>query len=734
MKTPVRIPNRESQAPASGRPQNPLDPVRFVPFYVIIALAFVALVSRLVYLQIILGDDYDTQARENRESKINLASPRGVIYDRNGVLLARNVPSYNITITPAYLPEALNNLQPLYEELSRLTGVPINTPPLDADTKCGVGDAPPCGIANLVTENEGFPYNPIRIATDVPQDIAFIIRERLQSMPGVGVEVVPLRDYPTGALTSHIIGYMGPITDQVKDFYEALGFSTGRDKIGYSGIEAWMQDVLAGSNGYKFVEEDAAGLELRTIGDPVNPIPGNDVTLTIDVRLQQAAQAALRYQIELINRRNNTTLTQNGVAVAMNPRTGEILALVSWPTYDNQRFARFIPAEYYQQLLADPTRPLLNQAISGQHPPGSVFKLIPAAAALQEGVIDPETTLFDPGKIVITNRYFPNDPGQARTVVCHKAEGHGDIDMVNAIGQSCSVYFYKIGGGYVDGNEEVQGIDIEGIFKYGNMFGYNSRTGVELPGELGGLIPDRDYKRLNIGENWSTGDTYIAAIGQGYVLSTPMQVLDSITPFLNNGYLIKPTLIKQVTDPEGKVVQVAQSYAPDTYREFVPVGTPYSFQLSPFTIKYRDADPTTPDTFDPVAVDQQWLDVVRKGMEQVYIDGTAYLASNAVEFFPLEYPISEEETQFIQAAGKSGTAEYCDNIAQRKGICFFGKWPRHAWFVGYSPAENPEIAVVVFIYNGGEGSLVAGPVVQQIMQAYFDLKYVDSTRTGTSGQ
>lgn len=726
MKTSLKIPNRQSDSVNGNSPhQNPLDPLRFVAFYVIIILATIGLLSRLAYLQLIQGEAFDTLAQENRESKINIPSPRGIITDRNGVLLARNVPSYNITLTPAYLPDDAIRLDELYQYLSKLTGVPINTPPLDAGVKCGIGDGPPCGIANLVTDNEGFPYNPIRIARDVPQDVAFTIREQLRAHPGVGVEVVPLREYPTGSLTAHIIGYMGPITDNVKDYYEELGFSSARDRIGYSGIEAWMQDILAGKNGYKFIEEDAAGLELRTIGEPVNPTPGNNVALTIDVRLQRAAEVALTRMINEVNRQKNSTVTQNGVVIAMNPKTGEVLAMVSWPTFDNQKFARFIPGDYYTQLFEDTAKPLLNQAISGQHPPGSVFKIVPAAGALQEGVITPERTLFDPGKIVIQNRYFPNDPGQSREVVCWKSTGHGDIDMIHAIAQSCSVYFYKIGGGYAP--DDIGGIDIEGLFKYATMFGYDRRTRIELPGELKGLIPDRDYKRINIGENWSTGDTYIASIGQGYVLATPLQVLDSLTPFVNAGLLVKPTLIKEVTDGEGAIVPVYQSYNADTYREFVPEGTPESYQLSPFVIKYRDALPDTPE-IDPVAVDQKWLNIVRLGMEEVYKTGTAYIASQTTDFPYLFLNVGEDQTEPIAAAGKSGTAEYCDNIAQRKGICFFGKWPRHAWFAGYAPAENPEIAVVAFVYNGGEGSLVAGPIVERVMQAYFDLKVVDATR------
>jgi penicillin-binding protein 2 len=705
----LKIPNREHDTASNHATRAPLDTLRFLPFYILIGLVVIGLAARLVYLQGVRGSEYDALAQENREQKINIPSARGVIYDRNGVLLARNVPSYNVTITPAYLPDDEIRLnEDIYKYIADKTGVPIDTPPLDAGVKCGPTTTP-CGIRQLVADNEGFPYVPITVAKDVPQEVAFEIRERLRTLPGVGIEVVPLRDYPTGSLTAHVVGYMGPITEQVVEEYEALGFDASRDKIGYAGIEAWEQDTLAGKNGYKYIEEDAAGLELRTVGEPVNPTPGHNLVLTLDVRLQAAAEAALKRMIEEINRRANSTKTQNGVVIAMNPKTGEILAMVSWPTYNNQKFARLIPFGYFESLTKDTANPLLNQAVSGRHAPGSVFKTVVAAGALQEGVIDPARKLFDPGKIIIENKYFPNDPGKAKEVVCWKSTGHGDIDMVNAIAQSCSVYFYKIGGGYAP--DKVTGIDIEGIYKYANMFGYNRLTGIELPGERRGLIPDRDYKRINLGENWSTGDTYIASIGQGLVLSTPLQVLDSVTPFLTNGWLVKPTLIKEVRDGEDNVIR-------------------------PFQVVYRDGNPDAQGNYDdanpePLPLSASTIDIVRKGMEEVFISGTAYIA----EIAPVEVPISPGSDQLVQIplGGKSGTAEYCDNIAQKKDLCKFGRWPTHGWFVGYAPADNPEIAVVAFIYNGGEGSIVAGPVVQQVLQAYFDLKNVDNSR-GQTGQ
>ncbi len=686
MKNGLKIPHRQPEASGGDPTKQPIDPYRMLPFYGLLVAAIIVFAARLVYLQGVKGADYIAAAQENREQLVNLPAPRGIIYDRNGVQLVRNVPSFNVTITPAYVPDDEIRLQELYRYISQLTGVPILTPPLDTGTRCGLTDTPPCGITELVNQGESLaPYVPVIVKKDVPTDVAFTIRERLRDLPGVGISITPLRDYPTGALTAHVVGFMGPITKEVEQAYIDQGFDPSRDKIGYAGIEAWEQDLLAGKNGYKYIEEDVAGLELRTIGEPVNPVPGNNLVLTIDVRLQAAAQAALTHIINAINLRANRTVSQNGVVIAMNPRTGEILAMVSWPTYDNEKFARIIPGDYYSAILADPSRPFLNQAVSGQHAPGSVFKIVVAAGALQDKVIDPARQLFDPGQIVIQNKYFPNDPGKARTVVCWKNGGHGDIDMITAIAESCSVYFYKIGGGYEP--DGVAGLGIDRLYDYANDFGFNRRTGVELPGELRGLIPSRDYKRIYIGENWSTGDTYIAAIGQGYVLATPIQVLDSVTPFLNNGFLVKPTLIKEVVDGEGKVV-------------------------SPFQVTYRDALPDTPE-IDRVPIDEWVIDVVRRGMEKVVQDGTGK---------------DLDRIEGITFAGKSGTAEYCDNVAQTKNLCQPGAWPEHAWFLGYAPADKPEIAVVAFVYNGGEGSLVAGPVVQQVLQAYFDLKQIDSSR------
>ena len=649
-----------------------------------IALALLGAAYQLVRLQVTGFDAFAERALDNRQQRLTLPAARGVVYDRNGVLLAQNVPAISVSITPAFLPEDAGRLAELYARLSELTGVPIATPPLDAGNATGnrIGDdSPPPGIQELVLLQETTaPYRPVVIAPDITREQALVLGAELRNLPGVQLEVRALRDYPTGALTAHVVGYMGPITEDQADYYVNLGFDPARDRIGYAGIENRMQDVMAGSNGYKEVEVDVAGRELRTLGEGQAPVPGQSVVLTIDVRLQAAAEAALSNRMKIENQiaqadtnplRPPQPVT-NGVAIAINPQTGEVLAMVSLPTYDNTMFSRFIPATYYQEMADHPYKPLFNNAISGEYPPGSVFKVAVAAGALQEGIVTADQMIFDPGEIIITNRYFPNDPGKTRRVVCYNRAGHGDVNFIRGIAVSCDVYFYALGGGYEAGGVTDGGLGIDRVHKYATMLGFDQLTGIELPGERKGLIPTRDWKRLNIGENWSTGDTYIASIGQGYVLSTPLQVLMAHTPFINrDGFVRKPTLIREVRDGEGNVLRTAS------------VQNNSQTALTPYVIEQ-----------------------VSQGLRQVMIDGTG--KNLAVEGIVL--------------GGKSGTAEYCDNVAQAADRCQFGSWPAHAWMLAYAPYEKPEIAVVVFVYSGEEGSTVAGSVVQEIIDAYFVLK------------
>ena len=651
------------------------------------------------------GQDFLDQANENRIKNISIATQRGIIFDRNGFVLARNTASYNVVITPALLPDIdLENpngdVQRIYRELSALIGVPTDNGEVNSETVKGFT---PCytdfGISQIVYIGDtNAPFNPVRIKCNIPSETAMIIREKKADWPGVDIEIVPVREYPTGVLTAEVIGFLGPIPALFVDEYEAQGFLAGRDKVGYAGVEASLDEYLLGSNGQRVVEVDGAGQTIRDLEVPVDPIAGNNIKLTIDTRLQSAAKTALINNMETENLKRGEERYTVGVVIAMNPKTGEILSLVSYPTFENNRLARVIPADYYEQLQLDPRKPLFNHAISAEHPPGSVFKMATAIGILNEGVVTPEQTLFDPGKITIQQKFTPNDPGTPRDYVCYiyktTGAGHGDVNFIKGVAESCDVYFYKVGGGY--GDEVPEGLGIWRIGEYAKALGYGEVTGIELDGEADGLMPDPTWKRIYIGENWSTGDTYIGTIGQGYVLSTPIQVLVSFATLANDGIYMKPTLVKEILDSEGNVIK---PFSPVQVRDITK---------DPVIHVY---DENSIQTGELKTVEPWVIQKAKEGMREVVVNGTAK-------------SIFRDMT--IQTAGKTGTAEYCDNIANEKNLCVPGSWPAHAWYVGYAPFDDPEIVVVAFVYNGDEGAILAAPVVRNVIEAYFSLKSIDS--------
>ena len=678
---------------------------RFLVFYAVMAGVFGFYLIRLFNLQIIRGAEFHARAEDNRTTTISLQTNRGIIYDRNGFVLARNVASYNIVITPAYLPSDAGAVQDIYRQLSTLIDVPVSSGVVDADT---AKTFKPCqttlGLIQIVYIWDNFkPYEPVGVKCNVDEKIAMIVQEKSSDWPGVTVQIEPVRDYPTGWLTSEIIGFLGPIPAIEEQHFVDLGFVPGRDKVGYAGVENTLQNILGGKNGQRTVEVDVAGQVNQDIQKPVDPVPGNNVRLTIDTRLQTAAKTALINDIKDWNTYFNQQKYTGGVVIAMNPKTGEILAMVSYPTYENNRMARVIPSYYYQQLMADPLRPLFNQAISSEVPPGSVFKMGTALGILNEGLISPTQLINDPGKISLLEKFSPNDPGHYLDYFnwSYKTTGAGlgELDYLHGIAQSDDVYFYKVGGGFPP--EVPEGLGIWRIGEYAKALGYGQTSGIELPGEATGLIPDPTWKRVNIGENWSTGDTYIATIGQGYVLATPLQVLESIATIANDGKHMKPTLVKEILDSEGKVIQ-----------PFKPT------QLWDITVDPKIAifDANNFDTGQKKTVAPWVIQLAKQGMRMVVTEGTAKVPFEGVTGY--------------QAAGKTGTAEYCDNIAQSKNLCHPGAWPAHAWFVGYAPYDNPEIAVVAFVYNGDEGSTVAAPIVKRVLDAYFELKAIDQSAGG----
>lgn len=688
---------------------------------------FVGLLYRVFFIQQTKGDELQQDADDRRLATITTDAPRGSIFDRYGKPLAINEPSFSVTITPAFIPTDETERLAIFERLSLLTGVPVineeqqqqlltNANPILVGTYSQLAtlfDEPfgdtldDSGVVPRLPDSIEFIYQrdlfkqflPTTILEDAPLELALAIQQEAAFLPGVQVVPDQKRVYPNGEETAHIIGFTGPLPNRT--YVTELGYESD-DRVGLAGIESFEEELMAGTKGFEDIEVDATGRRLRTFGDPVPPIPGQNLHLTIDTELQARAyeiiDAILAERAITIDRSiGEPPEAEIGVLVAVDPNTGEVLVMAQRPTYDNNRFVedpKLLPVEYFLGLARDEYEPLFNKAIGGQYPPGSVFKMVTGAAAMQEGIVSPNRRLDAPGTINIRNRFAPNDPGRAQEFICWISlnpegfeQAHGEMNMFEAMSNSCDIYFYKVTGGFdqedVNGeNEFVPRMGIDVLNNYAEQFGYNQVQGIELPGETAGLVPTEAWKLQNRGAPWSTGDDYNASIGQGDVLATPLQVAQMGAVIANGGFLYRPTIINHITDSEGNVV-----------REFQP------------------------DVLRVLDVDQEYLDVLAEGMRLTNEDELGTAAK--VEWL--------QESRGIRVAGKTGSAEFCDNIAIEKGWCFGADGlkpilPTHSWYVGYAPYENPEIVVAAFFYNSGEGSEWAAPATRDLLDAFFELK------------
>jgi penicillin-binding protein 2 len=681
---------------------NTIDTWRLVVFGAVIGIAFLIYIGRLFTLQIIQNQSWLDQAEENRISEINMPAQRGIITDRNDYILAQNIPAYNVVIIPAELPDDEGEIQEVYRKISEVTKVPINLNLVTPENPYV-----PCqsehGISQIVEYGDSVaPYDAVRIACNIDRATAMMIKEKAVDWPGVDIEIESVRDYPTGSLTAAIIGFLGPVSQAEEQYFLDRNLVPNRDRVGYAGVERFFQSFLSGKNGRRLVEVDVGGQVLRDIEAPVESVPGFNLRLTLDTRLQNVAEAILVEEIDFWNRYLGRMQSNSGVVIAMNPKTGEILAMVSYPSYENNRLARFIPGYYYEQLSNDLRNPLLNHAVGDELPAGSVFKLSTAVGALNEGVVTPEQVIKTPPKITIEDKSVTTDLlARSKDFVDWNEAGFGELDFLGGISNSSNVYFYKLGGGFQD--EVPEGLGICRLGTYARALGYGVAPEIELPLVEDGLIPDPTWKRINQGQNWSLGDTYISSVGQGYVIATPIQVLLSAATIANDGVLMRPTILHDILDSEGNVIK---SFLPDpiwdiTKDELIDVIT----------------EPNEPGgceaklTGEKKNVEPWVIDKVQEGMRLAVLEGTLAREFNQVN---------------IAAAGKTGTAEYCDVYANAKGLCIPGSWPTHAWTVAYAPYDDPEVAVVAFVYNGGEGASVAGPIVRQFLERYFQLKAADS--------
>ncbi len=735
-------------------------------FRLILVVAIGVLLYRVIYLQQVGGAEFQAQAEENRFATLPIAAPRGVIFDRNGNLLADNIPSFNVTITPAFLPEDEAERLAVFQRLSMLTGVPItNTveqqrliaeadpalvsqytrlaglygePVLETLDQSGVVEQLPDSITNIVDTVSFRPFVPEPIKQGVTISEAYTIAQESVFLPGVQVIPQPLRYYPFSQYMSTLIGFMGPLPNEG---YLDLGYSRS-DRVGLFGLESSMEDLLKGTKGQRTIEVDWTGREIRQVGSQIEPIPGYNLHLTIDIDLQMAAADILEEMLELRRQepdsRGQPVEAQQGVVVVMKADTGEVLAMVNTPTFDNNRFATEIPLDYYLGLARDEYLPMFNHAIGGQYPPGSIYKIITGAAALQEGVISPLRQLNDPGRIEIPNRFAPNDPGRVQPFICWiynqfgGVREHGPVNMYTGIAWSCDVYFYKVNGGFDQDGEFIEGLGVDRLYEYADQFGLGRIQGIELPLEAPGNNPSRAWKRLNRGEPWSTGDDYNMAIGQGFVTTTPLQMAQMTAIIANGGFLYQPTLIHHITDAEGNIVvfdaergeyilahpdENGQTVYLDVLQNPLPAD-----EVSAIVLFDENGEVIfQPELLNPVNISRENLEVIKEGMWLVnQRGGTGGAYVDWLDEFG------------IATGGKSGSAEFCDNIAIKRGWCVEGQiLPTHAWFVGFAPYDNPEIVVAAFMYNGGEGSQWSAPIVRDVMAAYFKVdQFDDGSGTG----
>ena len=629
----------------------------------VVLVTFLVLATQLWQLQMVHGQEYQQLADRQRFRTETVDAPRGVFYDRNRQLLVQNVPKYTISVVWADLPKEAEARLPILERLSSLLGIAISSAPQDrlaslegSPTDTRAGNRP--DLESLIAKAADRPFDPYPLAVNVDRQLAAVVAQESLQLPGIRVQVEPARRYLEGSLFSHILGYTWHMPAEQVEAYCTSPDSdyTPNDMVGYAGLERSMEAELRGRRGIRHVEIDAYGRQVAVLA--VEPAqPGHSLVLTLDRDLQAHTEQVLRQGM-------TAAKGSSAVAIVMSPRTGEILSLVSLPSYDNNLFAEG-KAGSYAALLDDPAKPMFDRAIAGQYPPGSTFKIIPATAALQERVVSRDTTFRCEGTMYL-------DAGGVKwPFYCWIRKyqwSHGDVNVVGALAQSCDIYFYQLAGGFGD----FPGLGLDSLGRYARLFGLGELTGIELPGEARGLVPTSKYKRLNYGEAWTTGDTYNAAIGQGYVLATPLQMLNALTVIANGGTLYQPQVVREIIDADGQVVRPFQ----------------------PRVIRHLDISAST-------------LATVREGLRRAVMEGGTAPAANLPE---------------VKVAGKTGSAEFGEANAK-------GERPTHAWFMAYAPYDDPEVAVIVFVEGGGEGSAVAAPIAAQILRYYFGLP---ALATGTA--
>jgi penicillin-binding protein 2 len=480
------------------------------------------LVWRLADTQIRHGSYYEYLANLNQLRTIPVQAPRGLLYDRNGIVIARNRPSFVVQIVPMQLTDPDGELR----ALSKILGVP------GAELWRRLLHQNGVAYASFDELAAAIPLGPINIAEDLDTATVGRFSERADRLPGMSVELVPVREYPFGTIGSHAIGYVGQISESQYDALKSKGYGPD-DVVGEDGLEMTYDALLRGRRGGREIKVDAAGEAVQDVGE-FAATPGNDLDLTIDWPLQRAAESAMAAQIQLLKSQIGSRV--GGSAIVEDPNSGAVLALVSQPNFDPNDFAAGISVRRYDEYLDDPLLPLFDRAISGAYPTGSTFKMITSSAALQSGLLTEDSTRYCPGVYDLNGYYF------------HDAEaggGHGTISIRTAIAESCDVFFYQVG------NE----LGIRTLDKYASAYGIGKRTGIDLPGETAGTLPSPEWKEKVVKDVWYSGDTVDLSIGQGYLEASPVQMLAVVSAVANGGRLYSPYFVKDARDAHGHIVQ-----------------------------------------------------------------------------------------------------------------------------------------------------------------------------------
>ena len=590
---------------------------RFVLLSLAAALVFALLLLRLWYLQVISAERYLALSERNRIRHVAIAAPRGPIYDRNGELLVDNRPSFGISV----LRQEVDDAAALLDRLAEYLRVPRE----DLQKRWDAGLRFPA-------------FRPMPLAEDVSRDVLELVQENSVNLPGVLIEVRPLRSYPYAESAAHLFGYLGEITEAELQSAEFEGYRPG-DFVGKSGLEKSLESKLRGVAGQRRVEVDVRGKELRLLKIQ-DSVPGNKVYLTIDRKLQQATEAAFG--------------ETSGSAVVMDVRTGAVLAMASLPGFNPSLFARGISGQEWISLLQNPHHPLQNKSIKGQYPPASTFKIVTALAALRAGIANPGTSVNCNGSFKFGNREFR----------CWKRDGHGRVDLKKALKESCDVWFYQIG----------LELGIDRLSQMAFDLGLGESLGFPLEYEKSGLVPTRQWKKKRFGSRWYDGETVIAAIGQGYVLTTPLQLASMMATVVNGGTVLRPQVVRRVESLGGELLR----------------------EVSPEVIK---SNPLAPGD----------LKVVLKALDAVVNEpgGTAWTSRiNEVHF-----------------GGKTGTAQVVrlkDDRDRKREAPY--RFRDHGLFVGYAPVDDPQIVVAVVVEHGGGGGSAAAPVARKIIASYFGIE------------